>query len=541
MVTFLDQTLDEILGQFRPGHEPIVYATGSASGDMIAVHERAHKQLTVASSYGRYLSALSVTMYCCANEARKAEVRTLLEKAIKQCWVVQEAFATASQLIYVSRRNGADSERATRLRLPPAYAAALLVLPDIEDIVRDALAAARLRAPLELVEAIVQDEVRCCYFVLARAAMATPVASFFQGGRATGVAGLNAATRRNSPDVRLSQLSRHCTPARIRYWVEGRVRADRESHRLGMTWPRDAFMSDASEELCRAAGLSYEASDAVEYQTMLEALGSEASIEEVDCRRIPIEDPWRHGKERVVLSQRYGGLVWSVGWEFAKSELCRFRSSYPGAATSVVCEFLFASEDTEVLCAIHLFIPAHLVDGSPDARKPLTDAASIPVRLLSVPVRISFEVLEALPSSLPHRAWCWLAVEDLLFEPLDGIKRIRADRSRTVYCIPRPNARNEQHLQRWERASLLRTDAHPQWHVSGADASNTIPSTVIPEGCVLAYRQYSEQDDQMRSIELLAANEYVPATGTMTYMDQCVAQVLAFGINSCVVRIFNEF
>ncbi len=539
-MTFFDQTLDEILGQFRPGHEPIVYATSSVSAGMVAAHERAHKRLTTASSYGRYLSALSITMNYCASEARKAELRTSLEKAIKQCWVVQEAYATASQLIYVARLSGADSERATRLRLPPAYAAALLALPDIEDIVRSALAAERHRAPLSIVESLVKDTTGTCYFVLARAAMATPVASFFQGHRATGVAGLNASTRRNSPDVRLSQLSTHCTPARIRNWVEGLMRTTSESIRRGVTLPRDAFLSDASEELCLAAGLSYEASDAVELQVMLAALGSEASIKEIDLRRVPIEDQKRHFTERILLSRRYEGLVWSVGWEFAQSELRRFRSSYPGAVTSVVCEFLCTSKDDDVLCALHLFIPAHIAGDSPDARKLSADAVPIPVRLLSVPVRIGIEVLEALPSILPHRVWGWLAAEEVLSVPLDGIKRIRADSSRTVYGIPGFGSRNGRHLQEWETANLLRTDAHQQWRVSGTDESHAIPSTVIPEGCVLAFHQCFEQGDQVRSIELLAANEFDSATGTITYLDQCAAQVLAFGIYSETQRMIYE-
>jgi hypothetical protein len=133
------RSANEVLGLFRPAGAPRVHISDRLPGQVVHVHEMAHRQLCDTTSLGRYMTGLAIL----GSQQPPREERAIacLAAVLQQCWMVHEGYATYSQMLECRRIGRTDLVDAKKEYLLDSYLSALSQFEidetGLEEVVRD--------------------------------------------------------------------------------------------------------------------------------------------------------------------------------------------------------------------------------------------------------------------------------------------------------------------------------------------------------------------------------------------------------------------
>jgi hypothetical protein len=420
---FLLELADEIVGSYLPGGTPVIHAspTQIVTPDIVSAHEAAHRTLCELSSLGLYFKGL-VLIHGRAKDAHaRDEARTVLNRTITDCWIVQEGYATFCQIqqsLISGRHDLADPQS----YLPPtylhAYSQFLLNLGDVEEFLRkygvdDSNAESFHKLALMAVETYAD--------VLALAAMAIPMAEIM-GLHSFTSYDLACHIRQHAPDKRLQVLRARVTfPFIIHAWVE-RCRALGIEEPANPSRPLNDSTNELARHLCHIAGLPYECSDRFPLQRMLVDAGSDDG--EPWEVRIPSADKMReyNGDELIVGGPNL--LATGLPVQAAQVALGAVTNQWGIEQPDLVCELLpIENGSLNLLAFVHAFVSttefldhvSNRANVDPTAMQiyrqmPPTTA----IRIGLVQMQVHASQCAALLNAFPYRSWSWILGEEQL-------------------------------------------------------------------------------------------------------------------------------
>jgi hypothetical protein len=247
---FLNATLAEVLGAYRPGGHTIVLHRPGHLPEVTAAHESAHRVLTTNSSFGHLLVALAFAGDQPRNDAARAFLHETVRDAVRCCYMTQEGYATYAQVMYCRRIGNVAAEQITLSTLHRIYRTAL----DPFEAMFPTQPYLNRRDERYLVSAAM-DYVGC---LMALAAMSAPLDGLLRAGAPIARNALAEWLEANSPDTRLRTIFATLTEAHYAEYLHyfcglAVLRAIHGDPRM-----IDGGLAIKARELCAALNLPHE-------------------------------------------------------------------------------------------------------------------------------------------------------------------------------------------------------------------------------------------------------------------------------------------
>ncbi len=400
-------TVDEVVGAYRPGTAPMLFINENISAGSIQAHETGHRQLCDTSALGLYMSGMS-TAILFVPSVNEAQLRSIIQSLIEQCWLCQEGYATFRQVSYTQQFDIQGEYEQLIASLPESYATALDIFNLDSDLNRDLLQAELQHVPEQGRYGFMWLVLEHAAYVLGRSAMSVPVSNVLNAATSLPDYDVITAVRQDPPDVRLKSLRLLCDKDFILDVTKHFLLAIDEIDKTGTSRPLDDRMDACARKLCQKAGVAYEPSYALDVPKMLEKLGVKG-VGFADQRDMPLEESLaRETDSRTVHQNWYDGVnevdeltVEDVASSFNK--MCANLSPEDHHMDGdIVCELMpLPMSDAEYYPMFHLFLDSKVIFDNEDH--------DVHIKLTkTAPQCKKGEDPTELPARIPHRSWTWI-------------------------------------------------------------------------------------------------------------------------------------
>jgi hypothetical protein len=421
---YYSQTATEIIGLFSPAGGSFVSFGAEVPPEAIAAHENGHRILCTATSAGQYVAALGILANRADNADARGAARQLCVEASRQCWMVQEGFATYRQLDEYRKLGRDDLVAAGANHLPASYQAAL-------ELFRYELADDELRdfqtetgEKMEAARQILDTLGERLAVVLAVAAMGTPLAAVIEAAETFPALPITLALRRDAPDARQEILLPSFTPSFRNHCRVALLAAIKKAIDGGRTRPIDEAIDQLASELCHVAGIGFERSDRISVTQMLRKAGLDGAVEEVDARDLDTAMSVDVFSTHSLIAGTDLGFAIEAPLDLTQAkQLAGAIWENPAAGHHVICEIGSPTHDGRILAFLHCFVTKEgyvaCLDRSERAAAirefaALDPEVSVNLGIISIAIAKEEDGAARLKADFSHASWHWIASPEVL-------------------------------------------------------------------------------------------------------------------------------